>query len=132
MAFDGQAISPQTTIGAMAMNLKQHVGIKVKAARQKRGLTQEQLAERIDKTAESVSNIERGHVLAPLDTLHRIAQELAEPLAAFFEDFEGARPIARSRLEMEFRLRALAEDLTDPELRLSITVIEAIRAQRPK
>lgn len=116
----------------MAMDLKQHIGLRVKAARLKRGLTQEQLAERIEKTAESVSNIERGHVLTTLDTLHRIAVELAEPLAAFFEDLERERPVARNRLEMEYRLRGLAEDLTNEELRLAVAVTEAIKAQRPK
>lgn len=130
MAFGGQGNSPRTTIGVMAVNLKQHVGMKVKAARTKRGLTQEQLAERIDKTAESVSNIERGHVLAPLDTLNRIAQELAVPMTFFFEDLESARLVARNRLELEHRLRALGEDLTNDELRLAVCLVEAVRAQR--
>lgn len=132
MSFCGQALSPQTTIGAMTMDLKQQIGLRVKAARLKRGLTQEQLAERIDKTAESVSNIERGHVLTTIDTLHRIARELAEPLGFFFEGMGEGRDVARNRLELEHKLRALAEELSNDELRLVVAVTETIRAQRPE
>ena len=45
----------------MANNLKTYLGAKVREARHAKGLTQEQLAERIEKTVETVSNIERGH-----------------------------------------------------------------------
>lgn len=112
------------------MDLKQQIGLKVRAARLKRSLTQEQLAERVDKTAESISNIERGHVTPPLDTLSRIAQELDTPLTFFFEDIGSPRVVARSRLELEHRLRGLGEELTDGELRLSVSIVEAIRSQR--
>lgn len=129
--FDGQAPPPRMTIGAMSMDLKQHVGMKVKAARLKRGLTQERLAELIEKTAESISNIERGHVLPPLDTLQSLAQRLDMPMGYFFEDMdERARPTTRNRMEMEHRLRSLAEELADGDLRLAVAVVEAIKAQR--
>ncbi|WP_083763603.1 helix-turn-helix domain-containing protein [Paramagnetospirillum magneticum] len=111
------------------MNLKQQIGLKVRAARLKRSLTQEQLAERVDKTAESISNIERGHVTPPLDTLARIAQELDTPMTFFFEDIGTPRAVARNRLELEHRLRSLGEELTDAELRLSVSIMEAIKTQ---
>jgi transcriptional regulator with XRE-family HTH domain len=114
------------------MDLKQHVGLKVRAARLKRNLTQEQLAERVEKTAESISNIERGHVAPPLDTLHRIAVELDTPMTFFFEDIGQARDITRSRLELEQRLRGLAEELAAEDLRLAVAVVEAIKVQRAK
>lgn len=112
------------------MDMKQHVGAKVRAARAKRGLTQERLGELIDKTAESVSNIERGHVLPPLDTLRRIADCLDVPMTFFFEGMDDERPIARNRLELEHRLRAIGEDLTNEELRIAVAVLDAIRSQR--
>lgn len=113
------------------MNLKQHVGAKVKAARLKRGLTQERLGELVEKTAESISNIERGHVLPPLDTLQSLAQHLDVAMSFFFEDMEErTRPTTRNRMELEHRLRALGEELTDNDLRLAVAVVEAIKGQR--
>ena len=95
-----------------------------------RGLTQEALGEKVEKTAESISNIERGQVLPPLDTLHRLAQQLDVPMAYFFEDIDQPRSVSRNRLELEHRLRGLGADLTNEELRLAVAVVEAIRGQR--
>ena len=130
MPFDGQGALPGMTIWAMTMDLKLYVGAKVRAARTKRGLTQERLGELVEKTAESISNIERGHVLPPLDTLHRLALHLDVPMGFFFEDMDRPRPISRSRMELEHRLRSLGEELTDSDLRLAVTVIDAIKNQR--
>ncbi|MBI5163358.1 MAG: helix-turn-helix transcriptional regulator [Magnetospirillum sp.] len=44
----------------------------VPAKRGQSAFNSQQLAEKIDKTAETVSNIERGHVLTTLDTLRLI------------------------------------------------------------
>lgn len=112
------------------MNLKQHVGVRVKAARTKRGLTQERLGELVEKTAESISNIERGHVLPPLDTLYCLARHLDVTMGYFFEDLDRPRIVARNRMALEHRLRALGEELADGELRLAVAVVEAIKAQR--
>lgn len=112
------------------MDLKQYVGIRVRAARQKRQLTQERLGEMVGKTAESISNIERGHVLPPLDTLYSIAQHLDVPIGFFFEDMDRPGDIARNRMELELRFRGLVEELNDDELRLAVAMIEAIKAQR--
>lgn len=97
-----------------------------------RGLTQEVLGERVEKTAESISNIERGQVLPPLDTLRRIAEHLDVPMAYFFEDIDKPSSVSRNRMELEQRLRGLSTDLTNEELLLALAVIEAIRAQRPQ
>lgn len=130
ISFDGQVTSPQMTIRSMSMDLKQHVGIRVRAARQKRQLTQERVGEMVGKTAESISNIERGHVLPPLDTLYSIAQHLDVPMGFFFEDMDRPNVVARNRMEVELRFRTLAEELKDDELRLVVAVIEAIKNQR--
>lgn len=84
----------------------------------------------VGKTAESISNIERGHVLPPLDTLYSIAQHLDVPMGFFFEDMDRPNVVARNRMEVELRFRTLAEELKDDELRLVVAVIEAIKNQR--
>lgn len=61
------------------------LGHRIKKLRKERGLSQEQLAERIDKSVDTVSNIERGKFSPRLDT----ALELAEALdVEVFELFQ--------------------------------------------
>jgi transcriptional regulator with XRE-family HTH domain len=57
-------------------DFKKIVGKRVKTARKNAGLTQEQLAEKIDKTVETVSNIERGIKLPRLATLEDLRKAL--------------------------------------------------------
>jgi transcriptional regulator with XRE-family HTH domain len=68
------------------MDLKKHIGLKVKAARQEQGLTQEQLAAAIEKATETVSNIERGSALTGLDTLQRISRVVGKPMVFFLQE----------------------------------------------
>ena len=112
------------------IDVKQHVGIKVKAARQKLGLTQEQLAEAIEKTVETISNIERGHSLTSIETLQLMSQRLKVPLAAFFEGLEKARPNHRRRVELEQKMRLLLESLPDQDAELALDLIEVLARRR--
>ena len=66
----------------MKEGLAEIIGIRVQAARKECGLTQEQLAEAIGKTVETVSNIERGVKLPGLLTLYAISEALDVELAA--------------------------------------------------
>jgi len=110
----------------MALDLKQHVGIRVRAARLERQLTQERLAEKIDKTGESISNIERGQVLPPLDTLHRISEVLRVPLVSLLEGIgTSADP---ERAEMEARLSVTAAGLSTDQLRLAVKILALLRS----
>lgn len=60
----------------MKDDFKRFVGKRIRESRKTRGLTQEQLAEAIDKTVETVSNIERGIKLPGLSTLEDIRKAL--------------------------------------------------------
>ena len=112
------------------IDVKQHVGIKVKAARQQLGLTQEQLAEAIDKTVETISNIERGHSLTSIETLQLISQRLTVPLAEFFEGLEKARPNHRHRLELEQKVGLLLQSLPDQDVALAMDLIAVLARHR--
>ncbi len=112
------------------MDLKQYIGMKVRAARQKRGLTQEQLAESVDKTVETISNIERGHSLTGLDTLERISRSLEVPIRDFFEGLEEGRSVQRSRLVLEQRLLKLIQGLTEAELKTARELMEVLARHR--
>lgn len=51
-------------------------GLKIRAAREKKGLTLAQLAEKVGKTAPYLSDIERGNRRGSYATLEKIARVL--------------------------------------------------------
>lgn len=55
---------------------KHAVGVRIKAARERAGMTQEQLAEAVDLSSEHVSVIERGAKSPRLDTFVKISNAL--------------------------------------------------------
>lgn len=110
----------------LAMDLKIQIGIKVKAARQEKGLTQEQLAEAIGKAVETVSNIERGFALTGIGTLQQISKITGKRMAYFFEDAEDARQTSPARMEAEERLRTLIRRLHDGELPLATSLLLSV------
>ena len=111
------------------MDLKKHIGVKVRLGRQKRDLTQEQLAERVDKAVETISNIERGFAYTGLETLERISQVLEVPLRDFFEDADE-RSLPRSRLELESTLRDFSRSMTDRELQITLDLVRSLANHR--
>lgn len=100
----------------MATNLKIHIGSMIRLTRQASDLTQEQLAARIDKAVETISNIERGHTMTGLETLEKLSGVLGIPLVQFFEDYDNNRAVPRNRLEREQALRELSRRLSDRDL----------------
>lgn len=77
-------------------DLKRLFGLRVQTLRRRLDLTQEQLAEVIGKTVETVSNIERGSSSTRLETAAAIADALKVTLPELFE-FEGATALAGDR-----------------------------------
>lgn len=88
----------------MRTELGRIVGLRVKRAREASGLTQSQLAERIDRTKECVSNLERGVSLPALDTLQAICDVTGIPLTVVVEAVgdTGASPDDRAQLNALF------------------------------
>jgi transcriptional regulator with XRE-family HTH domain len=83
---------------------------QIKNARTERGLTQKDLADALNKTPASISDLERGKVQVSASELYTIAKLLNKPIEYFFgEDFGGKEVediIAITRLQ-------------DPETKLS-------------
>ena len=65
----------------MKKDLAKLLGSRVKEARKYKGLTQEDLEELIDKTVETVSNIERGVKAPSLNTIYDISKALKVKLS---------------------------------------------------
>jgi transcriptional regulator with XRE-family HTH domain len=113
----------------MQTDLKSLIGLRLRAERLARGLTQEWLAEHIGRTVETVSNIERGKALPGLDTLERMCGVLEMPLARLFA--ETTEPAAsRRRIELEARLRTLADTLTDTDLEIAVEQMQVLVSGR--
>ena len=87
------------------------IGIKIQGLRKKRGLSQEALAEAIERSTDTVSNIERGFSSTRIETMYRIANVLGVTMAELF-DVGPPRPIDRERRKLAEQLLELigAED----------------------
>lgn len=68
--------------------LKRRFGRRVQGLREAKGLTQEQLADRIGRSVDTVSNIERGVNATRIEVAYQIAVELDVDLPGLF-DFDG-------------------------------------------
>ncbi|MBV1889386.1 MAG: helix-turn-helix transcriptional regulator, partial [Proteobacteria bacterium] len=109
----------------MANNLNQLVGTRIQTLRKLRGYTQEQLAESIGKTVETISNIERGKKLPGLATLNDLGKALDVPLSELIEG--GAKKkITPKREALLTKARELLNQLKDNELAISIQTMEAL------
>jgi transcriptional regulator with XRE-family HTH domain len=114
----------------MAVNLKQAIGVKVRAAREARALTQESLAEEVGRSVETISNIERAKVLPGIDVLHDISGVLGVPMAELVEITPAKKTM--SRLRVEAQIQALVRQLPDDACDLVLEQIEAVHRRKPK
>ncbi len=113
----------------MVDELKRRLGLTVQAARRRGGLTQEALAALIERTPESVSNIERGRQLPTIETLVDLGRALKVPLSDFLDGLDGVAgspSLSRERVQQEARLREVARGLSDRDLRLALTLAEVM------
>lgn len=68
------------------MDIGIHIGTRIRAFREARGLTQAQLAQLMRKNVETISNFERGRVITSIRTLDQLARILNVRIADFFLD----------------------------------------------
>jgi transcriptional regulator with XRE-family HTH domain len=101
---------------------------QARAARLAKGMTQEDLAGRIEMATESVSHIERGVTVPSLKTLAAMADVLEISVADFFAGLTDQRAVSGSRMEQEARLRTLGRQLDDKRLAFVIDMAAAVKA----
>ena len=111
------------------MNVRERVGLSIKTLRVQRGLTQEQLAEGIDRSVDGVSNLERGKSLPNFETLERLSAYLNVPIRVFFE-FEEER-ISAERLHRLLAISDVARALDDGDLDVALNQIKALAKRKP-
>jgi transcriptional regulator with XRE-family HTH domain len=113
----------------MVDDFEKNLGQKIRLARQRAGLTQEDLAARVSRTPESISNIERGQQEPGIKTVQSLAKALGLPLSELFEPFDELA-MSPQRAQMEFQLRDLARGLTDRDLAVAVAQIQALLTVR--
>ncbi|CAO3372181.1 helix-turn-helix domain-containing protein [Azospirillum argentinense] len=107
------------------MDRKHAFGLRLRAIRKARGLTQEQFAELLDRTTEAVSNMERGVSLPSVETLIRLSENLGIPLRELADALDPAVNANSKRLALESALADRARQLTLRDLEIALKQIEA-------
>lgn len=106
------------------MNTKQRLGLRLRAIRKDRHLTQDELASRMGRSVDALSNIERGKSLPSFGTIEQLCKVLDVPLKTLF-DFDSA-PMPRRKAQMLEELLSIARNLPEPDLALAIDQIRAL------
>ena len=105
------------------MRQKRQLGLRVRAYRLERRLTQEQLAEKLGRAVETISNLERG-ISTPSDgTLHRLARALDVSIDDLLLD--RASRTKGHPIEF-FQATELLRTMDERNLRLALTILKAI------
>lgn len=86
---------------------KRRFGLKVQSHRRRRQMTQEELADQVQRSTDTISNIERGVSSTRIETAFRIAEVLGVPVLDLF-DVEDA-PAERERRQLIESLLNLVE-----------------------
>jgi transcriptional regulator with XRE-family HTH domain len=105
------------------MEAKRAIGIRVREIRKLRGLTQEQLAELLDRSVEAVSLLERGQVSPNFETLERLGERLGISLKDLVDVPGGDNP---RQAELIIQLTEIARTLDEDRLRIAIEQIRSL------
>ncbi len=111
----------------MDKQFKAHLAGQLRTFRRTAGLTQEQLGTMVGRTAEAISNVERGKSLPTLETLLAVAAALDLPLRDFFPAGSFDDAVSPNRLKLEAEASALLRGLSDDQLQVALIQIRALR-----
>ena len=103
-------------------DLKKRVAAKLRAARIKKRMTQEAVAEAAGVTTETVSNSERAQSLVSLDVFLRLARILEIETRDLLVSPPQTRRISSKRLRLEVDLSTLTDEMSDADLALLIQI----------
>ncbi|KQX67237.1 MULTISPECIES: helix-turn-helix domain-containing protein [unclassified Paenibacillus] len=104
--------------------LSAHIGARIRVFRKNRGLTQEQLGEKVQQPQSYVGGIERGEKNISLDTLERIVEALEIRPGDLFNSYNGLQ--SKDQVEKDRLIDYLTHILRDRNLREVSTVTRLI------
>lgn len=100
----------------MVNSLKAQIGAAVRAARERAGLTQEELAGRIGRHADSVSLIERGRTQPTIEMLVALADAVGLHVGELIPSEHEPETKSARRLQMEAEIAELLRAVPDSRL----------------
>ena len=103
------------------MDSKQMIGARIKEIRTKKGITQEQLSERMEINPKYLSSIERGKENPTLNTLVRLSESLGVDLGEIFSFIEIEDPTERRAL-----ITSLLDEADSEQLKMIFKILSAI------
>ena len=110
----------------MEAQIKIHIAQTIKSARRQKGLTQQGLGEKIGRTSESLSNIERAKSLPSVETLVALSTALDLPMSAFFPDYDERNKVNPKKLRLEAEAGGILRNLSDQTLETAIEQLKAL------
>lgn len=111
------------------MTLRKQVGLRVAELRRAAGLSQDDLAAKIDKSSQSVSQMERGAIAPSFDTVEALARALkVGPALLFPATLTGKRPTARD--ETLSAIIAGAAQLSKSDADTLRVIVDALLARK--
>ena len=103
------------------MDLKEMIGSRIQEIRTKKGITQDQLSEKVGISPKYLSSIERGKENPTLKTILSLADSLGVKPDEFFNNLEIEDPEERRSMIIH-----LLEEADDEQLKLAFKVLSAI------
>ena len=100
---------------------KELLGARIKELRKAKGLSQEELSEKVGIDSKHLSRIEVGKSYPSLDTLERIANALNIEIKDLFEFMH----LSRNR-DLTDNISKLLKEADEDKLRLSLKIIRAV------
>lgn len=112
------------------MGLKAAVGLKIRAMRRQRGLTQKGLADGAQRSVEAIRSFERGTSAPSFETLERLTRVLGVPTRDFFDFGNDGGDVQTDRLQMMNTILDSVRRLDGARLELAAALIEKLAEQR--
>ncbi|MGY0710866.1 helix-turn-helix domain-containing protein [Azospirillum argentinense] len=109
------------------MERTQEFGRMLRTLREQRNLTQEDLAELIDRSVQAVSKMERGLTFPKLETLINISEKMSVPLRNLLIAFEPNATHDPNREDLEFSIIRATKRLSIRDL----SILEKISLSFP-
>lgn len=110
------------------MDLKTKIGIRVKQLRSERDLTQEQLADKIDRSNDAVSGFERGQTGQALDLIEDICKVTGYSVSELFKNIDDAQ-LSKNKEADLFALRNMLLDQSDDEVKRILEIARIVLAK---
>ena len=102
-------------------NRKELLGARIREIRKARGLTQEQLAEKVDVEQKHISRLEVGKNYPTIERLEKIADALQVPMVAFFDSTYLESTSERAKI-----LEDLIKELDDGSQKIAYKIIKGV------